>query len=70
MTQCISRVTSKYLTMDNLTALFIGVGLGALFVLVLKKDKEDDQPKVDELAAKIDKSTDELEKAVTDNTVS
>lgn len=53
--------------MDSLTSLFVGVGLGALFVLVLKKDK-DDQPKVDELVKKVDESTNELTQAVTDNT--
>lgn len=54
--------------MNNLTVLFIGIGLGALFVLVLKKDRpaNDQQGKVDELAGKLDKSTDELSKAVSE----
>lgn len=54
--------------MDNLTTLFIGIGLGALFVLVLKKDQHSDQSKVDELASKVDQSNEQLSKAVSENT--
>lgn len=49
--------------MDNLAALFIGIGLGALFVLVLKKDKEDPEIKK-QIGDKLDKAIEDIKSTV------
>lgn len=53
--------------MENITTLFIGIGLGALLVLVLKKDHTADDPTGEikkQIADKLDKAISDIKSTV------